>query len=438
MLIRFGVKNHLSVRDYQELSCVASHLQEDLNHLFEIKSESFKDKKFLPVLALYGANAAGKSNLLNAFLFFNQAIVKSYSHWEERKSLPHPHFALDTESKGEASSYECDVLIDAVRYQYGFSLNKETVLNEWLYFYPKGSRNILFQRSFSTATNGELDIYFGPSLKKINDLWKSIAKNTRTLILSAAGKKDHAHDQLTPIFHYFKDRFQFVHIKDDLSEYFLAEQIEKGKIQDRLTTVLKKADFGIVGIEIRKEEVDEKQKNFLLGLKNLIKENLGTTAADDHLDIEDERLRINFVHACSDASTHTLSYDEESSGTRYLLSLLVPVISALENGKTLIVDEITTNLHTKLSEQIVALFTSKEINKTNAQFIFSTHDTNLLSRELLRRDEIWFTEKNSQGATIVYPLTDFKTRKADNIEKGYLQGRFGAIPFVGDIGALLK
>lgn len=438
MLIRFGVRNHLSVRDYQELSCVASHALEDLDHLFEMRSESFKDKKFLPVLALYGANAAGKSNLLNAFLFFNQAIIKSYSNWEERKSLPHPHFALDTESKSEASSYECDVMINAVRYQYGFSLNRETVLNEWLYFYPKGARNILFQRSFSPDPKSEVDIYFGPSLRKINDLWRSIAKNTRTLLLSAAGKKDHAHDQLTPIFHYFRDRFQFVHIKEDVNEFFLAEQVQRENIQDRLTTVLKKADFGIVGIEIRKDVVEEKQKNFILGLKSLMKENLGPGVFDDDFDLEDERLRINFVHACSDGSTHTLSYDEESSGTRYLLSLLVPVISALENGKTLIVDEITTNLHTKLSEQIVALFTSKEINTTNAQFIFSTHDTNLLSRELLRRDEIWFTEKSKEGATTVYPLTDFKTRKSDNIEKGYLQGRFGAIPFVGDIGALLS
>ena len=293
MLIRFGVKNHLSIRDYQELSCVASPLQEDLNHLFEIKSESFKDKKFLPVIALYGANAAGKSNLLNAFLFFNRAIVKSYSHWEELKSLPHPHFALDTKSQGEASSYECDVLIDAVRYQYGFSLNKETILNEWLYSYPKGSRNILFQRSFSTLTNEEPDIYFGPSLKKINDLWKSIAKNTRTLILSAAGKKDHVHDQLTPVFLYFKDRFQFIHIKEDLSEHFLAEQIEKGNIRDQLITVLKKADFGIVGIEIRKDAVDEKQKNFFLGLKSLIKENIGPSALDDNFGMENERLRID-------------------------------------------------------------------------------------------------------------------------------------------------
>jgi AAA15 family ATPase/GTPase len=112
--------------------------------------------------------------------------------------------------------------------------------------------------------------------------------------------------------------------------------------------------------------------------------------------------------------------------------MLAPILSALKTGKTVVIDEITTTLHTKLSEEIIKLFASPNTNTNNAQFIFSTHDTNLLSSSAMRRDEIWFAEKNSQGKTSIYPLSDFQTRKSDNLERGYLQGRFGAIPFFGD------
>ena len=118
--------------------------------------------------------------------------------------------------------------------------------------------------------------------------------------------------------------------------------------------------------------------------------------------------------------------------------MLASVLSALKTGKTVVIDEITTALHTRLSQELVKLFASGESNAKRAQFIFSTHDTNLLSCAAIRRDEIWFAEKDPMGNTVVYPLTDFQTRKSENVEKGYLQGRFGAVPFFGDFSTLLK
>jgi uncharacterized protein len=433
MLLRFGVKNHLSIRDYQELSCVASAGYDDLNHTLWVEGLRQKEKEFLPVLAVYGANAAGKSNLLDAINFFALAIKRSYFDWGELKSLPHRYFSLDTDSKNSESLYDCDVIIEGIRYQYGFALTSAAILKEWLYAYPKGIRNILFQRDFTESS--EADIYFGPSLKKVTDVWKAIAKNRLVLTLSAAGRPENTHDQLTPIFRYFQEHFNSVQIRAEKPELLLADEIEAKNLTNKLSAALKIADFGIVGIELESTPIPDETKKFNLELADLIKARLPGVAFA--LPERSEDRRIHFRHAGSGGQTYLVGYGDESSGTQYFMQLLVPVIAALETGATLVVDEITTNLHTKLSEKILTLFTSRETNKTGAQFLFSTHDTNLLSRELLRRDEIWFSEKDLEGATIVYPLSDFKTRKSDNIEKGYLQGRFGAIPFLGDIAHLL-
>lgn len=132
-----------------------------------------------------------------------------------------------------------------------------------------------------------------------------------------------------------------------------------------------------------------------------------------------------------------MSQKSESRGTLRLLRLLGPILDALDHGRTVVVDELDASMHPLLSAKILALFNSREANPRGAQLICTTHDTNLLSRDCLRRDQIWFTEKDSEGATHLFPLTDIRTRSTDNIEKGYLQGRFGAIPFLGNLGDFL-
>ncbi len=437
MLIRFGVKNHLSIRDYQELSCVASAGYDDLPHTLHVENIKQKEQDFLPVIAVYGANAAGKSNILNAFHFFRRCIARSSKDWGEMEKLPQRWFSLDSSSCDSESLYDCDFLIDEVRYQYGFAINQKIVTKEWLYAYPKGIRNILFQRDFTEES--EMEVYFGPSLKKIDPVWKKIADEKNKLLLSSAGRKEMQHDQLSPVFNYFKNRVSVVSIGGPDGEVQLAEKIQDGTFRDRIAEALKIADFGIVGIEIEKITVPDEAFKFTKNLVDLIRKQIDIDEDDKSFPMpSQEQDRIYLRHLGTDGKTYSVRYDDESTGTKYLMRLLIPVMSALENGNTLIVDEITTNLHTKLSEKIVNLFTSKEINKKNAQFIFSTHDTNLLSRDLLRRDEIWFAEKNNEDATDIYPLSDFKIRKSDNVEKGYLQGRFGAIPFLGDISSLLR
>lgn len=437
MLLRFGVANHLSIRDYQELSCVASSVYDDLPHTITIQAPGVRanDSEILPVVAVYGANAAGKSNLLDALAFFARAIRRSYLDWDELEKLPHQSFSLDNDYSDKESIYECDVLIDGVRHQYGFGMTKLNVTQEWLYSFPKGIRNILFQRTINDET---VDYYFGPNLKGITGTWKAIAEKKNILLLSAAGKSEHKHEKLTEIFKYFQKSFKSVQITAE-NESRLADQIQSTAIRDRLVQVLKAADFGIEGIELKSVEFPAQAANFMKKFVVLLKESLpDITDPSAFSSAPTEQLKIQFRHRGVNGETFLVDYENESSGTKYLMSLLVPVMEALEKGTVLIVDEITTNLHTKLSEKILQLFSDQDKNKSHAQFIFSTHDTNLLSRELLRRDEIWFAEKDDEGATSIYPLSDFKIRKNDNVERGYLQGRFGAIPFMGDVSVLLS
>jgi len=435
MLLRFGVSNHLSMRDYQEFSCIASAGYDDLPHTFSVEGLKQKEKEVLPVIAVYGANAAGKSNILDAVSFFSFAIDRSY-FWQDKGRFPHAFFSLDSVSQDIESLYDADIIIDNIRYQYGFSLTKTGIKKEWLYYYPKGVKSTLYQRDFTA--DSEIEVYIGSSLKKITPPWRVIAQNTQALMLSAAGRKEHFHDQLTPIFNYFYKNFNTVRISNGGGEEQLAENIPSEEIRSKLVEILRMADFGIVGIEIESVPYPEEALSITTELVELLKRKFDKFQSLDEMPQEVKvQKKINFRHAGCDGGTYLVKYDNESSGTKYLAKLLVPVISALENGSILVVDEITTNLHTKISEGIVALFTSPTTNKNRAQFIFSTHDTNLLSRELLRRDEIWFAEKDSEGLTSIYPLSDFKTRKSDNIEKGYLQGRFGAIPFMGDVSKFL-
>ena len=196
MLLRFGVENHLSIRDYQELSCVASRGYDDLPHTISVPDIRGKELEVLPVIAVYGANAAGKSNLLDALAYFARSIRRSHRDWDELESLPHPCFTLDNNCSDRESTYECDVLIDGIRHQYGFALNHRTINKEWLYSFPKGIRNILFQRSFSSDA---VESYFGPTLKGITGTWKALAEKRKTLLLSAAGNAEHKHEKLTPI-----------------------------------------------------------------------------------------------------------------------------------------------------------------------------------------------------------------------------------------------
>jgi uncharacterized protein len=383
--------------------------------------------ELLPAAIIYGPNASGKSNFISAMAYLQQSVRFSHERGSPSGGIPRTPFLLDSRMRSAPSKFDVDFALDGVRYQYGFSTNDEIYLDEWLYAFPAGKRQTWFVRE-PTKEN----IYFGKNLKGSTRTIEALMRQN-SLFLSVAAQN--AHDQLNPIFR-FLTNFRFTMSIQD--QYIAAAAaFPEGQCDNRILTFLKNADTGITTYRFEERERPKEAPAPLFGaeLEALLKKHIPDLEKikPDPFD----RKRISLGHSGSEG--HEIFFDlrSESNGTLRLLTLLKSIFEALDQGLVVVIDELDASLHTYLAEDILSFFNSRTTNHNGAQLIATTHDTNLLSRRLMRRDQIWFTEKDDKGATALYPLTDIRTRNTDNIEKGYLDGRFGAVPFRGSIEALI-
>lgn len=424
MLLRFSAQNHRSIKHAQEISWVAAtQLRDELPHAVTGRLQTEPSTGILPVLVLYGANAAGKSNMLDALVTFAMGVEDADGDWTGDKQIMYEPFELDDESKLQPTTFEADAEIEGVRYTYGYSFNATGVVREWLYSYPKRARNVLFQRDFlSEAPHA----YFGPSLKAVDKTLKQMGELNTSLLLTRTRVLDHP--QLTPIAKFFNMLLRRVKMREAVEES-IARMLYDFPAKQSLLQFLKNIDAGIVDYDIEQTNTSESRLEMFAKMSTFMREAFQVDLPAEMR--REKEHRLYFTHQGADGKTYKLRYGVESSGTKQLINLLLPMVATLVLGGVLVIDEIATNLHTKLSEKIIQHFTNPKHNPKHAQLVFSTHDTNLLSGDLLRRDEVWFSEKNEIGETCIYPLTDFSARKKENIEKGYLEGRYGAIPFFG-------
>jgi hypothetical protein len=228
--------------------------------------------------------------------------------------------------------------------------------------------------------------------------------------------------------------------------YWTLDAIENNRSRiDQVKALLRHADLGISDVQIQRREFTEEQRKRILKVAKAMlsdgSEASAPTFEDDFIEREFERVSttVKLHHACDDGTSVPLDFDDESLGTKSLVALSGPVLQALDLGFTLLVDEVDTSLHPRIVAEVVGLFQSPVTNPAQAQLIFTTHDTSLLNstvdeRPLLDRDQVWLVEKDRTGATSVYPLSDFSPRKHENLERGYLQGRYGGVPFIDDEG----
>ncbi len=415
MLLRFGVSNHLSIRDYQELSLAASSLKERQEEKL-ITCEAAPTKHVVPSVVIYGANASGKSNIIDAINTLQEMVLMSQTQWKPDGGVPRHPFRLDEDSPRSPSRFDIDFLIDGVRHHYGFEASDSKFESEWLYAFPKSHRQILYERTGN-------EFRFGRGLKGQN---KVIANLTRpnSLFMSAAAQNDH--EQLSEVFRYFASlRFSGI----DISSTEVSARLAMEKLDNRVISFLEQIDTGVIDYQQKKFDHSEKMQEFQQDFLALIEKRIGLELPEIK-EIVDKRTTIELGHRGFGNEPFYLEFERESAGTQRLLIVLNLVYHALNKGAPLFIDELTASLHTRAAEAVLKLFCSRESNPKGAQLIATTHDTNLLASSLLRRDEIWFTEKDTEGATRLYPLTDIRTRKGDNIEKGYLQGRYGGVPFI--------
>jgi len=413
MLVEFRVKNFRSIRAEQRLSLVADKDSTySKSHLFESKSKV--TPSLLKSAVIYGPNASGKSNLINALAFMRTVVATSATQIREGQQFNCPTFKLDAESKEQPSEFELTFIDQGIRYQYGFSLTPERVIEEWLLVYKTAKPQMWFNRSFDTKA-GKDEYEFGSHLTGQRSLWQ---ESTRSNALFLSKAVDLNSERLRPIFLWIVERLIiFTAGTQPIFDFSIGyAQTEEGKAE--LLRFLSAADLSIANLSFE----NKKMKQFGLQLEN------GKPAVQT---VEFETPMPLFFHE-AEGGTATFEIQDESTGTQRLFAFAGPVLDVLKNGRVLIVDELDNSLHTLMVSFLIRQFHSTVNNPKGAQLIFTTHDTALLDSEIFRRDQIWLVKKDAAQATILYPLTDFSPRKKEALGRGYLMGRYGALPFLKD------
>lgn len=367
------------------------------------------DYGVLPCCAIYGANASGKSNALSAFMFLRHAVLNSFRDWSRLDVISRNSFLNSTGGSEVESRFELDFSIDGTRHQYGFAINDFEVVSEWLNAFPSHRKQLWFHREKAKP------IKFGDSLKGNNRAIEEITKQNALFLTLAAL---HGHEKLQPIYSWFRRCIVSGGDFRPRGLDHLARHYNDSNSSEILA-LLRAADLGIVGADLEMAIVER------LGdvVQSLVENSDPSPRPIKKVP------RLTLLHEIEGKAVPFPPF-MESEGTRILGNHLPYLLKALREGGLLIVDEIDRSLHPALCLQIINLFLSPRANAKKAQILFTTHDPTLLSSGDLRRDEVWFAEKKPDGASTLYPLSDFSPRKNENLERGYLQGRYGAIPML--------
>ena len=420
MFLQFSVNNFRSIKDTITFSMATA--SKDTENSFKIKNY-----ELLASSVIYGANASGKSNVLKAMAFMKDIVLNKTKVIQSTDTLPHDPFRLNTSTQDASSTFEIVFFIDEVKYRYGFEMDNTTVYSEWLYEARKSKEAKLFYRDI------EDDDYVNSTRFKEGfsffDKKKEKIKVSKNQLFLWKCDRDDDEGISHNILEWFT-RFNMIDgINNDGYANYTLKKMEEDSFKNRIIDLVKTADIGIEEIKLHTEDVplDVVEK---MPIPDKLKEEF----RDGGL----QSITINTHHKQFDEDNNEIGIaifdldEEESLGTKKFFTMSAPIINSLQEGKILIIDELDASLHPVLTKHLIQLFHDKSINTKNAQLIFATHDTNLLNRHIFRRDQIWMTEKDKYGSTDIYSLAQFKNvRKTEDFEKQYIQGKYGAIPYLG-------
>ncbi len=416
MLINFSVSNYLSFKDKMTFSMVASKRGElEDENVFQVDDKL----RLLRSAVIYGANASGKSNLIKAMTFVRGFVLNS-AKTQVTDEIDVTNFKLDEGHSKRPSFFEINFIYNKVKYRYGFEVDRKKVYKEWLYFVPNVQELLLFYRD-----KGEYKI--GP---KFRNEAKGLIRKIRDNVLFVSVAAQFNGPISTNICKWFdKFRTLFGRDTDTVVTDFTLDRLKDKDYKEDILKFVKIADLGIE--DISAERIKIKSETEIINVPKQFKELImktggilmGRKIVTTHLKKKGEKKIPEYFDL----------EKEESEGTKKIFAIAGPIFFTLKNNSILLFDEFVSNLHPKLARAIIKLFNSKLTNPGNAQLIFDSHDITLLDIELLRRDQIWFTEKNEDGATDLYSLAEFKgIRKDASHAKNYLLGKYGSIPFIRD------
>lgn len=405
MLIEFSITNFLSFKDKTVFSMHASS-----DNILSDNFVNIGNEKLLKMTAIYGANASGKSNLFKSLAIISNMIRQS-NFYTPNVKLPITPFKLDKKTVKEPSKFEIKFLMNGIRYIYGFEADSKNIYKEYLSYYPNGRPVKIFNRENIN------DYSFNSSDERLlNDIKEKNAPN-KFFIATATNWN---YEKTIPVFEFLTEKIGVVMSYEQLNRYsYNMYSNDKNKDLEKFTLkFLEKADFNIKGYRVEQEKITD----------NLI--NTMPDAIKPLFSSDSPIYKVKTMHIVKGNKVE-FDISEESLGTQVIFSFVPVIKEVIDNGEVLFIDEFDKSLHPYIVKFIVELFNDPDININNSQLIFNTQDTNLLDLELLRRDQVWFTEKNpDNGESSLYSLDDFSVRKSENIEKGYLLGRYGAVPFL--------
>lgn len=423
MLIEFKFGNYRSFRDEAVLSMEATGLGRLKSSLI-----SYNSLNLLPAVAIYGKNGGGKSNVIRAFWLAVQFIKNAQRTQHEDAEIPVRPFLLNDYSKDTPTFFEFTYVLDNVKYIYGFSATKEKVFSEYLYHAPKGQKATVFAR-----TNQEFTFTEEKAKRKL--ISEAVAPNQ--LFFSVACTMNDA--ACVSAMKWFREYVFFSRDYTDIPKQLLSYSNDKNMLA-AISDYAKAADLGIekMEFEFKDEEIDdletitdmpENMKSALSAFMQTLKEN----SSSSEISLQKSEVKATSYHKGVNKDGEKVSFalelSDESDGTRKLMSIAPAIESVLNKGGLVLVDELEKELHPMLVNYIVAKFQSKNANPNAAQIVFTTHNTELLNMELLRKDQLYFADKSRKdGASELYSISDFSTKTADNIRKGYLAGKYGATP----------
>jgi AAA15 family ATPase/GTPase len=421
MLVEYKVKNFLSFKDEIVLSMVADKNRE----LTDSNTFTYGNMTLLKCAAVFGANASGKTNLISSFDFFSTLFADNINASELIENIP--CFRLDIESIDHPTTFEITFFLKGKRYRYGIELNRNRICAEWLFFVPSRQEACYFQREANSITY--TGTYFED--KKALDYIKPDSERPFLYTLGQDSIKEFqwAKDIVKYIRFYIKSRsLPDAFFKDMLERHIISCSDDKIVTKEEVISFMNDADIGIVDLSIKekKDEEDEILNSFIEFMRQK-----GKHIDKNEFDTYFHHTKYDSQHRI--AGEEKFSIETESSGTAKLYSMLYPILYILKMGGVLLIDEIESSLHPLLCEKIVQLFNDTNKNSHNAQLIFTTHNTLLMNPKILRRDQIYFMEKDKYGVSKMYSLydIDIDIRSNFNYLNNYLAGRFGAIPYLG-------
>ena len=408
MLIGFTVGNFRSFKEPVTLSMVAANIVSkpaslDTENVFHVND----NLKLLKSVAMYGANGSGKSNFVAAIQFMRSFVLNSSRNTQINDRIPINQFRLSTETEGQPSLFEIVFVLNNIQYRYGFEVTPSEVVAEWLYDVPTIRERRLFERDHDQIT-------VGTSFKEGKKLEDKTRNNA--LFLSVVAQFNGLISE--QILDWFWNIYLLFGFDDKNYQNYAIRNFANKHNKPRTLSLFKSLNLGnIQDVDISYDKT------------------VPPSEISDYSKIHTMRTRFDEDGTIADLKQFDL--DDESEGTKKLFLLSPLLVDTLENGRILIIDELDARLHPLITSAIIKLFNSSTTNPNNAQLIFTTHDTNLLNNKIFRRDQIWFAEKDRFEATHLHSLVEYKVRNDASFESDYIQGKYGAIPFLGDLSVVV-